>query len=69
MSILPPSFRSLRTQRLARIAATALCGALLAACATTPVTEPQDAGAAATIAPAPEPVYRPFPEEDRKSVV
>jgi tetratricopeptide (TPR) repeat protein len=63
MSILPPSFRSLRTQRLARIAATALCGALLAACATTPVTEPQDAGAAATIAPAPEPVYRPFPED------
>ena len=50
--------------RLARTATVVLCGVLVAACAATPAREPQDIDAAATTsAPAPEPVYRPFPED------
>jgi tetratricopeptide (TPR) repeat protein len=67
MSILPTSLRTPLPQRLARTATAALCGVLIAACAATPATAPQDVDAPATDAalgtPAAEPVYRPFPED------
>lgn len=67
MSTSPPTFRALSLPRFARAATAALGAVLIAACTATPATAPRDTGAAApgaeALAPAPEPVYRPFPED------